>query len=281
MQEKLLKSGAQIKAKTALKAKEIKLSLELLAQKFVTWARELGGSVVGGLEKGVEAAKVASPPKTIIEGVDISKVANYVGFKAAMTKNKMTLELVGLVQAVFIVCLIFYSLSLTKELRKTSFLMVPSQINGVTEVIPNDLPPSRIHKAFVHYVGLLGNIDPTNIREHYNMLKEHMSKELRINFTIETAPTIKYVLEEGLSEYVKVGEKTVEPDGKGWFRVTAPVKVFPHLNGQKLEPRSEYIVMKLKIVAPNNANTWALQIVNLKRISAKSFNSMSRLKKGL
>lgn len=236
--------------------------------------------MISGLEKGGEAAKVASPPSYLVDGVDIRKMAGYVGYKAAMVKHRMTLEAVIVILGVFVVALFLNTLHLNGKLRSRALLLVPSQINGVTEVVPNSLAPSRIHKAFVHYINLLGNIDPTNVQEHYSMLKDYMSPDLRVKFQIETEPTVKNVLEEGLSEYIKIGEKTVEPDGNGKFRITAPIKVTPHVRGMQLKERSEFIVMKLAIVAPKDKNTWGLEIQDLRRMSVGSYNSSRRLTKG-
>ena len=267
-----------LQAKNILKNyfKHLVGSAQLILQVFLNRLKTLGGSVIGGLEKGAEAARVASPPKHIIEGVDISKVANYVGYKAAMTKSKMNLEVFALGQFVVTVFIIFYCFSLSKQLRERVMLLVPSQINGVTEVTPNSLPASRVHKAFVNYLNLLGNFDATNIREHYNMLKDHMSRDLKIKFSSEMSPTIEHVLEEGLSEYIKIGDKKVEPDGKGWYRAIAPVTVYPTLRGVASRPRHEYIVMKLRIVAPKDQNTWGLEITELKRVSAGNFIKRKR-----
>lgn len=275
----LVQKSLETRKSIARALENLKLSLESLILRVRAKIKAIGGEMIGGMEKGYEAAKVASPPKHLIEGVDVRKIAGYVGFKAAMTKNRMTMEIVIAIQFVFVLSLFVYSVQLNGQLRNRALLMVPSHINGVTEVVPNSLPASRIHKAFVHYVGLLGNIDPTSIKEQYSMLKDYMGRDLRIKFQIETEALIHNVLEEGLSEYIKIGEKTVEPDGKGWFRITAPIRVTPHVRGMELKSRSEFVVMKLKIVAPTDKNTWGLEIADLKRMSGSTFYSGQRMKK--
>ena len=242
-------------------------------------AKNLGGQVIGGLEKGFEAGKLLTPPKHIVNGVDISKAAGYVGLKAAVAKSRLTLELVAIVEAALVVALIFYALDLNKQLKLKHYLMVPAEVKEITEVAPQTLPPGRVHMAFVHFLDLLGNVGPSNVKEHYQMLKSHMSPSLRIKFDLETEPVIDHITKEGLSEYIEVsGEKTIEPDGKGWFRATAPIKVFSALRGRKMKARNEYVVMRLKIVAPRDRNTWGLQIEDMKRISASSYDNLSRSK---
>lgn len=275
LKEKCLKTGMLIGERVTMFWENLKKKTgELVAS-----IKVQGGNMIGGLEKGMEAARVASPPKSVVNGVELSKVASYVGFKAAMSKNKMTMEMILLLQFVFVVGLFGYSVHLNSKLRNRTLLMVPSQITGVTEVVPNSLPPSRIHKAFVHFASLLGNIHSSNVQEHYKMLRDYMSRDLQIKFAIESEPIIRNVLEEGLSEYIKLGEKTVEPNGKGEFRITAPLRVSPFANGMELKERNEFIVMRLRIVAPKDKNTWGLEIVDLKRMSGSTFNSKNRLGK--
>jgi len=239
----------------------------------------LGGKVIAGLEKGLEAGRLQAPPKHIVDGIDISKIAGYVGMSASVVKNRITLELMLVVQGGLLIAMIFYALDLNKQLKMKHYLMVPSQINGITEVAPQSLPESQVQKAFVYYLGLIGNIDSTNIKEHYSMMKDYMSKSLRIQFDMETKPFIEHVLTEGLSEYIKIGAKKIEAIQKGQFRAIAPITVYGAIRGRKTKPRKQYVVMKLKIVAPSDHNSWALQIEDLKRVSADMFDTQKRLNK--
>jgi drug/metabolite transporter (DMT)-like permease len=50
--------------------------------------------MIGAMEKGIEAAKISTPPAGVYQDVDLSVLPKYISFRAALLKEKLTLQYV-------------------------------------------------------------------------------------------------------------------------------------------------------------------------------------------
>ena len=118
---------------------------------------------------------------------------------------------------------------------------------------------------------------PQTIEEQYNALSDSMSPELRVKFIAEAATWKAKVRNENISELLAVTQKEIRTRGDGYYQVTALARRDTYINGEYLGHADEVVEMLLQLVPPKNGKRWYLQINNLTRQSATSFQAKKQL----
>lgn len=264
--------------KTSFKNLKIWTFVRIKFQSFVNAFASLGGKMIGAMEKELEQAKMRLPPSSVYKGVDLKTVSSYVAFKALEKKNKVVIEMMLALSVVVHLGTMVYISSIHSELRNRPIALVPSRIEGVTEVTPNKISETALYKAINHYLGLFVNINRSNISEKYRQLEDYMGSSFQTRFHSEMNDFIETVKSEDLTEYLS--DTRIQPvyDGNGNVKVTVLAKINGTLKGEQLEPKEEVITLVLKVVLPNDLNNWGLEIQEIVRSSSESYKSLSNLK---
>jgi hypothetical protein len=227
------------------------------------------------MDKGIEAAQVVTPPKGSYDGVDLKVLPKWICFKAALLKEKLTLQYVI---AIHLSCFLAYFalsrmevVSLHKQLREKEYILAPG-VMDFTTAAPQSVSDNYVANAAMSFLQMLGNVNAVNIDEQLKHLSDFMSPELKIRFTDEAQSWKDTVKEENLSEILKVTEKEIVSDGNGLYKVTALGKRERFADGQALGQVSEAIEMVLQLVPPVKGKEWFLQINELHRAATDSLN---------
>jgi hypothetical protein len=235
-----------------------------------------GNEMLTAMDKGVEAAKLTAPPVGVYEGVDLRILPKFISFKAALLKEKMTLQYLLLIHLVAFGANFCFSRleiqSLEKKLREKEYILAPGVVDFTT-ASPQSVPDSYVVNAAMSFVSQLGNINPANIDEQYKHLAEFMSPELRIQFEGEVAEWRETVKTENISEILKVTDREVVASEDGFYKFTALGQRERFTNSESLGHVSEMIEMTLKLVPPAKGKEWYLAIISLKRARADGFKS--------
>ena len=240
-------------------------------------------SPIGPFEKGVKKTPLGIPPLESYGGVNLSNLPRSIAFKAALLKEKMTLKTVlGIVLFAFTVHYISSRLeisSLHRKLREKEYILAPG-VMDFTAASPQVVPSSYVNDAVGDFLSSLGNINATNVDEQYQSLKRFMSDELKVQFTLETAPWIEQIKNENISQILTVTEKEIISDDRGAYKIMALARADFYANQQYLGYENQIIEMVLKLTPPEQGKRWYLKIISLSWNRAKTFETKSQLRQG-
>ena len=238
--------------------------------------------MIGSMEKGVEAARLREPPKGSYEGVNLEVLPNYICYKAALVREKMTLQMavaiiLGLFALYFAISR-FEVLSLYGKLREKEYILAPG-VQDFTAASPHTVSDSYVQAAVSDFLNRLGNINPVNIREQYATLSESMSAQLKVKFQSESVEWMTKVKDDNLSEILTVLEKEIRSNSEGFYQVTALTRVDSYISAEHIGARDEVIQMVLRLIPPSRDSRWYIEIVSLTRSNADTFKMKESLKK--
>ena len=226
------------------------------------------------IDKGIEAAQVATPPVGVYKGVDLRTLPKYVSFKAAMLKEKLTLQYILAIHLAAFAASFAMSRyevhDLQTKLREKEYILAPG-VMDFTTAAPQSVSDSYVVNAAMSFLAMLGNINAANIDEQYQRLSTFMSPELRIQFEEEVREWRETVKAENISEILRVTDREVVATDEGFYKVTAMGSRERYSNSENMGHVDEVIEMTLKLVPPVKGKEWYLEIMNLKRTRADGF----------
>ena len=223
------------------------------------------------MNKGIEAAEIATPPVGVYQGVDLRVLPKYIAFKAAMLKSQSTLQyIVALTVAVLIsnFAISRYEVnSLEKKLREKEYILAPGALDFAT-ASPQSVSDEYVTSAAMTFINLLGNVNATGIDEQYHRLATFMSSQLRVQFEEEATAWRENVKSENISEILKVTDRHIVAISQGGYRATVLALRERYANGESMGRTEEMIEMTMKLVPPERGKMWFLEITSLKRSKA-------------
>ena len=232
--------------------------------------------MIGPLEKGIEAARLATPPEGAYEGVDLSVLPKYISFRAALLHNKLTHQYLNLILAVILI--VQYGMSrqeiysLYGKLREKEYILAPG-VQDFTPANPQTVPESYTADAVTDFINKLGNVSPGNIDEQYTMLAKSMSPQLKVKFEAEAADFKAKLKAESISEMLTVTQREITPSSDGFYHVVALARRDRYINNEYVGHTDEVIEMMLQLVAPKRDRQWYVQINSLSREAAETFKA--------
>ena len=246
-------------------------------------AKGKAGEMLGAMEKGIEAARLSTPPKGSCDGVDLRTLPKFISYRAALLREKLTLQmLLGLSAAAFFGYFVVTRLEISnlhESLRTKEYILAPGVID-LTAVSPQSVPDSYVENAVTDFLGQLGNINAANIDEQYAALTAFMSPSLKVRFEAEASDWKGRVKAEGLTEAMTVLNRRIEADPGGRYRVTADVRTDSYIRSEYVGARDESVTMVLELVPPRDGRRWFLQIKSLARMTAAAHKSRDSLQAG-
>lgn len=239
--------------------------------------------MIGAMEKGVEAARLSSPPQGVYQGVDLRVMPRYICFRAALLRERVTLQyailLIVTASLAYFVTSRVEIASLYTKLREKEYILAPG-VQDFIPAAPQTVPQRHVVAAAMDYLGQFGNINPVNIEEQYQRLSESMSPQLRAQFLSEAQSWKFKVKTDSLAEVMTVVDKTIESDDKGHFKCTANVRTDSFVNNEHIGYRDEVVEMMMTVVPPEDGKRWYLELTALSRASRNSFQVKDQLTKG-
>lgn len=257
---------------------QIGFYLKLLFQKAKNKLHEIGVKMIGPIEKGFQKAELSVPPKGSYEGVDLSILPKYIAYKSALLREKMTLYYVlGAISLLFFSHYFVSRLeisSLHGKLREKEYILAPGVLD-FTKASPQMIPNSYVHDAAMDFLSSLGNVSAANIDEQFTSLKRFMSKELKVQFDVDTVDWIEQVKTDNISQILKVTDLEITSNLDGAYRVIALGKADFYADQQYLGHEDQVIEMILRLVPPESGKRWYLQINSLSWEKADTFKTKS------
>ena len=243
-------------------------------------AQALQAHIIGPMEKGFETARLQTPEAHVVDGVDLHVLPKYICYRAALLREKLTLQYALALVSLAFVALFFCSrievAHLSTKLREKEYILAPGVLD-FTPVAPQSVPESHIRNAVMDFLETFGTFSPANIGEQYDRLAESMSPELRVRFDAESAPWIDRVKSEGISQILSVTQKEIRTNDGGYYQVTASGQKDTYVNGEHLGSTDVVIEMVLKLVPPRAGKRWYLEIVKLTSEDANAFRVKTNL----
>lgn len=269
-----------------LKNKFQSLSIDL-TQKLDHLNQKLGhgfqAHIIGPMEKGVEAAKLQTPPAHVIDGIDLKALPKFICYKAALLREKLFLQyILALVTAAFAVFFIvsrFEVSSLYSKLRSKEFILAPG-VQDFTPVAPQMVPDSHVYNAAMDFLQMFGTFSSPNINEQYTRLSENMSPDLKVQFELESQAWKSKVKDENISQILSISEKEIRTNNGGFYQVTAVGKKETYINGEHIGATDVVIEMVLRLIPPQAGKRWYLEITKLTQQDANAFRVKSGLSQG-
>ncbi|MBT4761933.1 MAG: hypothetical protein HOO06_09575 [Bdellovibrionaceae bacterium] len=262
--------------------KVLQIILKTIFKKIEKKKHEIGAKMIGPIEKGFNKAELVAPPQGSFEGVDLSILPKYIAYKSALLKEKMILNyVVAIISVLFFSHYLVSRLEISKlhgQLREKEYILAPGVLD-FTKASPQMIPNSYIHDAATDFLSSLGNISASNIDEQYSSLKRFMSKELRVQFSVDTADWIEQVKTDNISQILKVTDVEITSNSSGAYQVIALGRVSFYSEQQFLGHEDQVIKMILKLVPPESGKRWYLQIGSLSWEKAETFRAKSNLSK--
>lgn len=238
--------------------------------------------MIGPMEKGFAAAKLEASPKEVYDGVDLSVLPKFICYRAALLKEKMTLQYVVL--ALLLLSIGHYATSrfeiseLYQKLREKEYILAPGVLD-FTPAAPQTVTDSYINDAVTDFLSDLGNVNAASIDEQYARLARFMSKKLRVQFEMDTVQWVGQVKAESISQMLTIREREIRSDDKGSYKVVALGRAEFYGNQSYLGFEDQVIEMTLRLVPPEINKRWTLQIESLAWNKAASFNTRKALSK--
>lgn len=251
----------------------------LLHAKFSEWRAHM----IGAMEKGIEAARLSTPPEGSYEGVNLKVLPKYICFRAAMLREKVALQYVVLVLASFLLAHLVASKSeisgLQTKLREKEYILAPG-VQDFIPAAPNTVPEKHVEAAALDYLLQFGNVNAVNIDEQYERLASSMSLSLRAQFLAEVQTWKQKVKAENITETMKVLKRELFADDKGTFKCKAFVRTESYVNSEYIGYRDEVIHLTMTLVPPEDGKKWYLALSSLSRTSDASSKVEEQLTKG-
>ncbi|MGK5086903.1 hypothetical protein WDW86_05045 [Bdellovibrionota bacterium FG-2] len=243
--------------------------------------KRIGMAMIGPLEKGMEQAKVVTPPRGTYEGVDLRVLPKYIAFRAALLRTQLSQQYMILVLATLLIG--YFALSrqevyrLNERLRLKEYILAPG-VADFTPAAPQSVSEHYVEQAVSDFVSQLGNVTPGSIDDQYLVLSGSMSRELRVKFLAEAGEWKSKVKADRISELLTITDKSIQSSGDGSYRAVIHAKRDRYLDNQYVGQSSEVIEMELRLVPPQNAKRWYLEIQSLSRQSPEAFRSKKEVK---
>jgi hypothetical protein len=231
--------------------------------------------MIGAMEKGVQAAQIATPPQGVYEGVDLKILPKYICFRAALLQGKLTQQYIILILlGAFVIHYVATRAevhTLNEKLRTKEYILAPG-VQDFTPASAQSVPDSYVADAVTEYLGQLGNVTAGNIDEQYKLVSESMSPQLKVKFLAEASDFKAKVKAENISELLTVTDKEIRSTGDGYYKVTTLARRDTYVNNDYIGHTDEAIEMILQLVPPKSGRRWFLQINSLTRQKAETFN---------
>ncbi len=228
------------------------------------------------MDKGVEAVLVTTPPVGVYKGVDLRILPKFIAFKAAMLKQRMTLQYILAIHlAAFALNIAFSRIEihgLEMKLREKEYILAPG-VMDFTTASPQSVSDTYVVNAAMSFLSMLGNINAANVDEQYKRLSSFMTPELRIQFEEEAKEWRETVKSENISEILKVTDREVVTTSEGFYKLTALTSRERYSNNESLGHVDEVVEMTMKLVPPVKGKEWYLEITNLKRSRTEGFKT--------
>jgi hypothetical protein len=226
------------------------------------------------MDKGIEAAQVATPPVGVYKGVDLRILPKYVAFKSAMIKQRMTLQYI---LAIHLAAFAFHFglsrfeiHSLETRLREKEYILAPG-VMDFTTASPQTVSNDYVINAALTFTSMLGDINAANIDEKYKRLSSFMTPQLQMRFEEEAREWRETVKAENITESLKITDREVVGTDEGFYKFTAMAQRERFSNNESLGHVDEMIEMTMKLVPPVKGKEWFLEITSLKRGRADGF----------
>lgn len=248
-----------------------------------TTATALQTHIIGPMEKGFEVARLQTPPAHIADGVDLRVLPKYICYRAALLREKLSLQYALALVSVGFVALFLTSRievsRLNSKLREKEYILAPGVLD-FTPVSPQSVPDSHIKNAAMEFLQAFGTFTAVNIVEQYARLAESMGPELRVQFEAESSAWVARVKNEGIAQILSITEKEIRTNGDGYYQITAVGKKDTFVNNEHLGSTDVVIEMVLKLVPPRAGKRWYLEIAKLTSQDANAFRVKSGLSGG-
>ena len=246
-------------------------------------ALALHSNVIGPMEKGFAAARLQTPPAHIVDGVDLRVLPKYICYRAALMREKLSLQYALALVSVGFVALFLTSRievsHLNTKLREKEFILAPGVLD-FTPVAPQSVPESHIQNAAMDFLQTFGTFAPANIAEQYARLADSMNPELRVQFEMESSSWVARVKTEAIAQILSITQKEIRTNQDGYYQVTAVGRKDTYANNEHLGSTDIVIEMVLRLVPPKAGKRWYLEIVKLTSQDANAFRVKSGLTQG-
>lgn len=235
--------------------------------------------MVNEKQKNISGRTISVQKGNLMES-DIRTLPKYLCYKATLLREKLTLQYVlALVVAAWVIQYTvdkFSDMELMRKYRQKEFILAPSNIVGFTPARPQGVPDSYVDDAASTFLGLLGNVNSSNIDGNYKVLTKYMSPELKIQFEAEVQDWVRTIKMENVSEILKVSKKEIVAQEGGHYQLTGIAKRERYAASDYLGFTDEVITMKMKLMPPKEEMQWHLQIYHLSRSDANSFKARAK-----
>lgn len=253
-----------------------------LNYKFKLVIKNYGEKMIGPIEKGFEAAENKKVPLGVYEDIDLSFLPNFICYKTALLKEKLTWKYITVavlgVNALIIAILSFSVIDLAEKNRLKEYILAPG-VMDFTKASPQTVPDSYVDDAVMDFLNQLGNINPTNIEEQYRGLTRFMSDKLKVQFEMDTADWVEQVKTDNISQILTITDKDIISDEKGNYKIVALGKAEFYANHQHLGFEDQVIEMTLSLTPPESGKRWYLKINSLSWSKQETFKTKSNLTK--
>lgn len=239
--------------------------------------------VIGPMEKGFGAAKLQATPTGVYENVDLSVLPKYICYRAAMLREKQTLQIVlAAIVAAFSLLYLTSRLEVSRlqdRLRMKEYILAPGVVD-FTSASPQSIPDGYISDAVSDFIANLGNVNPSTINEQYGTLMRFMSDKLRVEFELDTADWVEQVKTENISQLFTILDRQIKADANGWYKATIIAKADFYADRSYLGHENHAVEMTLKLMPPESGKRWYLQIESLTWNREETHNAKRKLSQG-
>jgi len=238
--------------------------------------------MIGPIEKGIRAAKIQTAPKTQYQGVDLKFLPKYISYKAALLKEKSTLQFVLIVllllHSIYYLTTRFEISALHKNLREKEYILAPGVID-FTSATPHNVSDEYVEKAIESFIHQMGNVNPSNIDRQFQQVEDYMDDRLKIQFQLEYENWINQVKTERISQIFTIKDKEVLSNNSGDYKAKIYGKAEFYANTSFLGHEDQVIEMTLRLIPPQTGKRWYLQIKSLNWSKLDSFNIKNKFNK--
>lgn len=258
----------------------LRMALTKKCKQFSEW----GGKMIGAMEKGIEAAKLSTPPAGTYEGIDLTTLPKFICFKAAVLKSQTTFQYViialSVVFCTYAVIREYSFLNFMHRYRLKEYILAPG-VMDFTKASPQTVSEHYVNDAVMDFLSQLGNVNPTNIDEQYRSLSRFMSPQLSVKFQMEVSDWVEQVKENKISQILEVTQKEITSDDHGHYKVVALARAEFYSQDAYLGHENQAVEMRLELVPPKSGTRWYLQITHLNWNKIETFKVKKSLEEGV
>lgn len=163
---------------------------------------------------------------------------------------------------------------LEMKLREKEYILAPG-VTNFARVSPGIISKDYVKEFAETIAHTLGSFSAKQVEQRYSELEKYFASDFRIKFREKTKKDLSLLASNDIAEMFEIRSTEVREIADG-FKAFVFGSQTRYVSGLKVFEGSHVIAFTLKGIAPSATTPWALQILDISRLSEDEFHKQQR-----